>query len=129
MILSHITSGIQYEKLIPVTSDINMWSEENVVRLTFIKRSLLITQQNSTTFRIGSKSYDAFTFRVPSLRSTIDVFHEEHFLKNPITIRDSHCCYFIRNIKSVIKEQHKVLIIISKDLPINSIWFRDIDSG
>ena len=58
MILSHTTSGMQYEESTPVTSDINTASKESVVSAYLsIKHSLLITQLNST-FRIGSKSID-----------------------------------------------------------------------
>ena len=53
MILSHTTSGMQYEESTPVTSDINT-SKESVLPLSLsIKHSLLVTQLNST-FRIGS---------------------------------------------------------------------------
>ena len=55
-ILSHITSGMQYEISTPVNSDINTSQKKVQYSLAFsIKRSMLITQQSSTTFRIGSK--------------------------------------------------------------------------
>jgi hypothetical protein len=54
MILSHTTSGMQYQESTPVTSDINTAQKKVYYSLALsIKHSLLVTQLNST-FRMGS---------------------------------------------------------------------------
>ena len=56
---------MQYEISTPVNSDINTSQKKVQYSLAFsIKRSLLITQQSSTTFRIGSKSRSYLKVRI-----------------------------------------------------------------
>lgn len=73
MILFHITSSIEYDKSTPVISDINTSHKKMQYSLAYsIKRSLLITQQKLTAFRLA------------------DWFREYIYEKNAVTIKPSN---------------------------------------
>ena len=64
---------MQYEISTPVNSDINTTQKKVQYSLAFsIKRSMLITQQSSTTFRIGSNRYLQDTSGMESYHNNID---------------------------------------------------------